>query len=294
MRFYTTVIIALMLGFFSVGWGDGLQSVKAQEPARPPGEFEAARGENYIVYAMRKTELQDFLLGASGKHHREDYTVYVIVDGSSLFTPEGLLDLSKLEWDELASEVRKLRKDERSVAVFHVLAGGPGDHKALTWLFEGFARSRCRFNHFYWRVSSHRGAFWERIEQSQADVSSEGAGEEAGIGNDLVKVFPVQTFLSRFHSDNANCVVRILPQLVAQERVGLHGVIRASMLKFVPTVDVSSKKRLLVLGNYHTDASETIDWLRTEGFGRLADKLGYDEVTDQFAEYSFLLKKAEE
>lgn len=56
-------------------------------------------------------------------------------------------------------------------------------------------------------------------------------------------------------------------------------------------VEVANKEKLLVLVSYHKDAQETVDWFREEGLAQLADKLGYDVVTGQFAEYSFLLKE---
>ncbi len=68
----------------------------------------------------------------------------------------------------LATEMRKLRVDERSVATFHVLPGdAPGDFRMLTWLLEGFGRNRCRFDHVYRRSSSDNTDFSQRIEASQ-------------------------------------------------------------------------------------------------------------------------------
>lgn len=55
-------------------------------------------------------------------------------------------------------------------------------------------------------------------------------------------------------------------------------------------VEGTSKKKLLLV-NYHEDARETVDWLRAEGFAQLADRLGYEEVTGHFGEYSFFFKK---
>jgi hypothetical protein len=290
MRLTLSFLIAAVVGLPLLSLYSPPAGALAQDAGELAAETEAASGENYVVYAWRKTELQDHLLGSSKKHQREDYQAYVIVDGQSVFTPEGLLDPSKLAWEKLAEEVRKLRVDEQSVAVFHAVDCGPGDYRVLSWLLEGFGRNQCRFNHVYWRSSSQNGDFWTRIKQSQDLARSGHAGDELAIGNELVQVFPVQTFLSRFHSGNADCVVRIVPQLVQQQQVELRGAIRASMQKFVPLVEVANKKKLLVLVNYHKDAAETVDWFREEGFKQLADQLGYEVVTGQFAEYSFLLK----
>ena len=42
-----------------------LTDALAQEDEKKAVEAEVARGENYVVYACRKTELQDILLGSS-------------------------------------------------------------------------------------------------------------------------------------------------------------------------------------------------------------------------------------
>ncbi len=267
-----------------------LRGASAQDNGKTAAETEVARGENYLVYACRKTELQDYLLGSSSKHRRDELKACILVDGQSLFTPQGLLDPSRMDWDKLSTEIRNLRVDERSVAMFHALDCGPGDFRVLNWLFVGFGRSSCGFNHVYWRSSSHQGDFWERIQLSEGLAHPEITRDETPVGNELVQVYPVRTFLSRFNSDNADCVVRIVPQLIRQQHVELRGAIRTSMQTFVPMIEVANKKKLLVLANYHKDARATVDWLREEGFAELADKLGYGEVTGQFAEYAVLLK----
>jgi hypothetical protein len=290
MNLHSQLLVVVFLWLLLQSHFVPLPEALAKEIEKTAAEAEVVRGENYVVYAYHKTELQDYLLGSTTSHHREDHKAYVIVDGQSMFTPEGLLDPHKLDWDKLSSELRKLRVDKQSVAEFHVTDCGPNDSNILTWLLEGFGRNRCGFKHVYWRSSTQRGDFWSRIDLSQDLARSGKAGDEAAIGNELVQVFPVQTFLSRFHSGNADCVVRIIPQLVQQQQIELRGAIRASMQKFVPMVEVTSKKKLLLLVNYHEDARETIDWLREEGSAQLADKLGYEEVTGHFAEYSFLIK----
>ncbi len=272
MNLHSQLLVVVFLWLLLQSHFVPLPEALAKEIEKTAAEAEVVRGENYVVYAYHKTELQDYLLGSTTSHHREDHKAYVIVDGQSMFTPEGLLDPHKLDWDKLSSELRKLRVDKQSVAEFHVTDCGPNDSNILTWLLEGFGRNRCGFNHVYWRSSTQRGDFWSRIDLSQGLARSGKAGDEAPIGNELVQVFPVQTFLSRFHSGNADCVVRIVPQLLQQQQVELRGAIRASMQKFVPMVECTSKKKLLLLVNYHEDARETVDWLREEGFATRVQK----------------------
>lgn len=100
----------------------------------------------------------------------------------------------------------------------------------------------------------------------------------------------MQTFLSRYNSDDADCVVRVIPQLIQQPQPEMRGAIQASMLKYVPMLELERKKKLLILINYHEDAQDSIDWLRDTGASVLAEKLGFEKVTFHTAEYSFLLK----
>lgn len=250
-----------------------------------------ARGKNFIVYAYVQTELQDYLVGSSKRNNREDYKAYVLVDGQSMVNEEGLIDPSSLDWEKIATEMRKLRVDERSVATFHLIPGrGPSDFKAVQWLLEGFGRDRCRFDHVYWRFSTHNTDFWQRVEASQELASDSSSEPENGIGNELVRVFPVQTFLSRYNSDDADCVVRVIPQLIHQPQPEMRGAIQASMLKYVPMLELARKQKLLILVNYHEDAQDSIDWLRNTGASMLAEKLGFEEVTFHTAEYATFLK----
>lgn len=62
------------------------------------------------------------------------------------------------------------------------------------------------------------------------------------------------------------------------------------MLKYVPMLETTRKKKLLLLINYHTDTQESIDWLRDTGAGIRAEKLDYEQVTMHTAEYSLHLK----
>lgn len=107
-----------------------------------------------------------------------DRKAYVIVDGQSMVNEEGLIAADSLDSDMLATEMRKLRIDERSVATFHLLPGhGPGDFQVLTWLLEGFDRNRCRYDHVYRRSSSDN--YHEDAQDSIDWLRDTGASERA-------------------------------------------------------------------------------------------------------------------
>ena len=55
-----------------------------------------------------------------------------------------------------------------------------------------------------------------------------------GVGNELVKVYPVQTFLSCLLSDNSDCVVQIIPRLNKNTGKSLPPEIRRAILETVP------------------------------------------------------------
>lgn len=131
----------------------------------------------------------------------------------------------------------------------------------------------------------------ERIEAAREFTASVASGDEEPVGNELVQVFPVQTMLSRLASYDSDCVVKVLPQIVEQPQRELRGAIRASISKYVPQVKAKSKRKLLFLIAYHTDASDTVAWLQEEGFSQMARQLGYETASGSFAEYGFLLKK---
>lgn len=257
-----------------------------------PGSAESivAKGENYVVFSYRKTRLQDFLLGSNSKDARADHTTYVLVDGDSMFDEAGRINERALDWDQLGKELRANRKSKSDIATIHMMHHhGTGDRRLLSWLFQGFGLSRGRYSKVY-LTNSGPNDFWESIESAQQFASQSDTFEEEPLGNELVQVFPVRTALSRLTSE-ADCVVRVIPQLVKQPQQELRGAIRASILKYVSKVPVKRKEKLLMLINYHTDASDTVDWLRKEGCMEIAHQSGYEKGYARLAEYSFLLDR---
>ena len=74
MRLNVKFLIAALVGLSLLSHDSRHAGALAQDVEKSAAETAVASGENYVVYAWRKTELQDHLLGSSKKHPREDYT----------------------------------------------------------------------------------------------------------------------------------------------------------------------------------------------------------------------------
>jgi hypothetical protein len=114
-------------------------------------------------------------------------------------------------------------------------------------------------------------------------------GDEAPIGNDLVKVFPVQTFISSIKTDNADCFVKIVPRLENDSGEALPDEIRNAILELVPQVETRDKKKLLFHVSYIDGrADRTIEWFRTTGARELARLLSFEDGVVSSTSYSAL------
>ena len=222
----------------------------------------------------------------------EEFDAYVLIDGDSMFDDEGRLIHNGLDWMGLRKRLRKLRKSDSSKLMFHLYYSRGGDAtKLLNWTVEGFGRREAHFKTVNW-TNSFSGPvdFWQTINDAVRTAEERGLGDETPIGNQYVQVIPVRKFLTCLRTGNANCIVKVLPQLVDKE-ARLPAVIRGSILKYIAQLDPEKKDKLLFEINFHTDAKPAVEWLQKEGLKEIADVLGYKESGGTYAEYDFMLKK---
>lgn len=250
------------------------EEAASDTPAKtsPASKVEMVRGKNYAIVTT------------------EEYDAYVLVDGESMFDEHERVDHEQLDWRTLGNQIAKRRKLDEGKLMVHILyRQGKSGMNLLNWAMVGFG-DRKRFKKTHWTNSIGGGDFWDEINASVKAAEERGQGSEEPIGNQYVQIRPVRKFISCLKTDNANCIVKIVPQLVGSDR-RLPGVIRASVLKYIKQVDAPAKDKLLFEINYHREAKPLIEWLGDEGLQEIADQLGYSEATGHFAEYDFLLKK---
>jgi len=247
----------------------------------------AIRGKNYVLAPWKKTELQMWLIGSAGDP-KENCNAYVLIDGHSFYGEGGRLERESLDWDELAKQLRPLSDRKKGVVVFSVL-GIPDHVDALDlsrWTLEGFGEQKAGFYRAYVSQSTGRDDFWDQIAAAQKKMKGRAEGPELPIGNDLVQVYPVQTFLSYLKGGGSDCVVRIVPRLKKDTGKALPREIRQAILEYVPQVDVSRKGKLHFRVTCSGEGTDTAKWFVFEGGAdKLARSLSYEESSGSLGEY---------
>jgi hypothetical protein len=133
----------------------------------------------------------------------------------SVVKPDGdSLDSKAIDFSKLEAALKPFRGKDHGLFL-HVFFRPPASKDAaqvLCWALEGFGRDAGFTTVLV--VRNFRDEDWKQMtaaaDQGRADA------EEPATGNDLVKVYPVRTALSRQLTFNADCVVDIVPPLEGQ------------------------------------------------------------------------------
>lgn len=98
-------------------------------------------------------------------------------------------------------------------------------------------------------------------------------------GDEIVRVYPVRTALSRFLTQNADCVVDILPPFGKETQL-LDLKLRNSLQNYLPRVEVKEKGRIMFRVSTDRDARNALDrFVNTGSHRELAQSVGYKEAT---------------
>ena len=167
---------------------------------------------NYLVFPV-KTDLQRLLLSWRGD--TKDSKAVVLVNGSAI-VKGSTIDSSALDLAALRKELSPYSDRENGTVHFDIRFGqsiSGFDRKAsgmLMWALEGFGRNAGFRN----SIVTLGGYFeWEETTRSINEKGNQHDGDEDGVGNDLLKVYPTRTLLTRYLTSNADCVVDIFEPL---------------------------------------------------------------------------------
>lgn len=159
----------------------------------------------YLLFPIR-TELQKQVLFDEGEKY------HLIVHGDGLLDDKGHIDAAGLNFDDLTNDLgpgRLVFKGDKIDARV-ILEGNPSEstRRFLLMAVMGWAREMDFERHVPTSVGGRR--VWENIVKvvgDQRGLIDEDESEDA-VGDDVVKVYPVRTLLSRLQGgDNDDCVV---------------------------------------------------------------------------------------
>jgi hypothetical protein len=236
-------------------------------------------GGNHLVFSVT-TDLQRVLLGRPGEPLR-DAKAYVLVNGVAVVSENGMIDAKALDLAAIAQQLAPYADRERGVVYFNVCYRRPSPDRReefLLWALYGFAVHRgfrdAKVGNSYMTESFD----WEKhIARVNETSAGDPDGDEPPIGNDLVRVYPVRTILSRYLTPHADCVVDVLHPF------GKDGLARETLEaieKFVPKTQVKRKRVIHVrIWSQAEGRQAADDFMSKRDSTAFAESLGYELST---------------
>jgi hypothetical protein len=191
-------------------------AAKEKAPPAQPSRPGVVQGENYLVFPIT-TPLQRHLLGAfAGAWATRHPHAYLVVDGGSAVGPDGSVNAKALDFNALGKALKRFEnapsQQGPDIIVNVTVPGNASEQGAqlLGWALKGFAAERS-FPHvrltFTW--SNEKYSWKDRIERLNKRSADSKEARETPSESPLCSVYPVQTMLSRWLTEDADCVVDI-------------------------------------------------------------------------------------
>lgn len=252
---------------------------------------ESIRRQHYVVLTAENTALQKFLMNKQSDG--SDYIAHVLVDGQALIADEAL-NLQAIDWAELKADLqavyeRKLIQQiksppKRSVMIktyftdnFGDKLGGKSDF--INWTLGGFAKQAAQFEIVNLSATFSGGGegLWERFDRIASDHKTlvDEKVDENPKENEHVKVFPVRTFLSRFLTNNADCVVVIKSKFSEDFNEEFPRAVRTSMSVFSRQLQFDKKEKVFFSFTFSQGGEKVRDWFIEEGAREMQLALGF-------------------
>ncbi len=258
-----------------------MTSKKASAPAQDQPDVDEV---SYLVIPLpdARTELQSTLV--SSRKGAE-----VLVDGTAIVSDEGRIDGSRLPLERLREDLRPWADRDSHVLevhIYHRLVGEENAKDLLMWSLQGFGRhagfKRTKvYNHY----QGQRFRFADLLESRKKQIADEEVDDEPQSGDELVKVYPVRTSLSRSKTGNSDCVVDIVPRFRAEPADSLAPEIEQAIRRYVAALKVDRRRKLLFRVTSQGQARQTVDWFVEEKSRELARDLGYEDVSVRHTPY---------
>ena len=193
---------------------------------------------SHLVFPIT-TELQRKLVqpgtGSDPKHAK----AYVLINGTGVVANNGKVDDNALDLDALRKALAPYAEPKDGVVVVSLVYRLKGS--AELWAtIQAFGKD-AGFRHA--KVSNTymgQDFDWEKHIARINEKVSGADSEETPTGNDIVRVYPIQTILSRYLTSNADCVVDVL-QPVEKETDSIESRIREAVLTEVTKAKIQKK-----------------------------------------------------
>ncbi len=248
-----------------------------------------AHASNFLVYPVT-TELQHAILKSVGGVPTQ---VYVRINANAVFKTNGEVDEGALNLDGLAKVLKTYSEKNKSALYFGISGAhetdGPAlppakkdqvifNDKLIEWgKSQGFRTTQVKS-----RYTRSTLDYWTRsFETNKNAQAGEPEGAEPSVGNDLLKIYPVRTALTRFLTVNSDCVVEILPIINGSLPNALGTELYDALVLHLAKLDLKKKHKLLLVFQWDSGstAEERKKLVTTHFLRDVREKLGFDEVS---------------
>jgi hypothetical protein len=230
---------------------------------------------NHLVFPVR-TDLQRvlFTLGRGA-----DAKAAVFINGNGILT-NSMVDAKALDLDGLKEELKPY-SDSKGTVWINLRYGSRYDSNAgrvLALALDAFGR-RAGF-----RDSVVTQSAYVNWDETIAAVNQKAGpdADEPPVGNDLVKVYPVRTILSRYLTGNADCVVDILVPLNQMGSDVFNPAIRDAVLQYVPKASTTQQEKIAFRVRNGSSSQTVVERFRDEDAQPFAELVGYKKQTIEF------------
>lgn len=204
-------------------------------PAATPSELAERTSKNHEVFPVT-TKLQQALLGPG-------VNIFLVLNAQAIFDA-GAPDKDNAELKRIG-DILSQHKMARLIAHFRMFfGGGARDTEQYRKLASALTQVATKAGFKQAKTSGT----WRNDDKTWNDVRPQihrKGGEETPIGNKLVQAYPVQTSLSSYLTEDADCVVDILTTLKGDTPDALDDPTRKAIAEYVAKLELKSKRKVL-------------------------------------------------
>ena len=221
-----------------------------------------------------QTELQKVLI-CSSPAATDNPKAYVILDACDV-AEEGKIDSDAIDLEKMRDALLPYADSKGGTVIINMYQKRRSPD-LLTYAMKGFGED-AGFRHA--RILSTFDPTFD-FKSHMAAIAAIADGEpeesEASTGNEILRVYPVATVLSRCLTERADCVVDVI-RPIKQGDESLTAVIRDSALKEVPKANIGDKKEILFRIRISKSARNVSNESALSEMQILAQDLGYSTM----------------
>jgi hypothetical protein len=229
--------------------------------------------KQYLIFPVT-TQLQKAVLFSTQLRY------FVVINGSAVVSKDGKILSEHLDVDAMRKDFRGglslSRGDTIEFAALHKL--DPPEHatRLLGVAMRGWAQESGFEKPSYTTYIEREDKWPSLLKWTKGKVGYfEDDAKEDGVGNGLVNVYPIQTVLSRYYTDDANCLVEFARAFDKDFDGTLDVKMKKNIVEYVKSLELTKKDRLVFSIRCEPGAGKAADKFSESVGKELAKELGF-------------------